>query len=81
MRTTVTLDPDTVAIVEAERARTGASFKEAINSLLRRSAVGAGSSSQFPLRPGKPQIDVADSSELLSRLDLERLAERNLHGC
>lgn len=32
MRTTVTLDPDTVAIVEAERARTGASFKEAIKA-------------------------------------------------
>lgn len=79
MRTTVTLDPDAVAIVEAERARTGATFKEAINNLLRRSASDAGRSlSNFPLRPGKPQIDIADVSALLSSLDEERRAERNL---
>ncbi|MGI8517275.1 MAG: ribbon-helix-helix protein, CopG family [Acidimicrobiia bacterium] len=79
MRTTVTLDPDSVAIVEAERARTGASFKEAINDLLRRSAGGAGGpSNNFPLRPGRPRIDIADVAALLSGLDEERRAERNL---
>jgi hypothetical protein len=36
MRTTVTLDPDVAALIEAERARTDESFRAATNRLLRR---------------------------------------------
>ena len=39
MRTTVTLDADTVALLQAEVARTGLSFKEVLNRALR-SALG-----------------------------------------
>lgn len=79
MRTTVTLDPDSLAIVESERARTGATFKETINDLIRRSGGGkATDTSVFPLRPGKPQIDISDVSAVLSKLDDDRRAERNL---
>jgi hypothetical protein len=36
MRTTVTLDPDVAAKIEAERKRTGKTFKEVLNGGLRR---------------------------------------------
>jgi hypothetical protein len=37
-RTTITLDDDVFAKVRAEMRRTGGSFKETVNSLLRRAA-------------------------------------------
>ncbi|MGI8974603.1 MAG: ribbon-helix-helix protein, CopG family, partial [Gaiella sp.] len=36
MRTTVTLDPDVAALLDAKRARTGKSFKGALDRPLRR---------------------------------------------
>ena len=39
MRTTVTLDPDVAAKVKAEMRRTGRSFKEVLNSMVRKGAV------------------------------------------
>lgn len=36
MRTTITLDDDVAAKLEAERARRGATFKEIVNATLRR---------------------------------------------
>lgn len=39
MRTTVTLDPDVAAKVKAEMRRTGKSFKEVLNSMVRKGAV------------------------------------------
>ena len=36
MRTTITLDSDTAAKVKAEMRRTGLSFKQVVNGLLRR---------------------------------------------
>ena len=36
MRTTVTIDPDTVALLKDEVARTGLSFKEVLNRAVRR---------------------------------------------
>ena len=36
MRTTVTLDDDVAALIESERARTGESFRDALNRLLAR---------------------------------------------
>ncbi|MBS0657376.1 MAG: antitoxin [Verrucomicrobia bacterium] len=40
MRTTVTLDPDTEALLKAETARTGLSFKEVLNRSIRRGLAG-----------------------------------------
>ncbi len=80
MRTTITLDDDVVALVESERARTGESFRAAVNRLLRRSA-----RSDAPPRPstlpelsGRPLVDVSDISELLAALDDERRADRGV---
>ena len=38
MRTTITLEDDVAALIESERARTGESFRAAVNRLLRRGA-------------------------------------------
>lgn len=82
MRTTVTLDDDVSALIDAERARTGESFRSAINRLLRRGARGAGPvldpPPALPLLPGRPLLDVSDVSRVLAVLDDERRAERNL---
>jgi hypothetical protein len=43
MRTTVTIDPDTEALLKAETLRTGMSFKEVLNQSIRRSLVRSGS--------------------------------------
>jgi negative regulator of replication initiation len=70
MRTTVTLDEDVAALIESERARTGESFRDAINRLLRRSARKPGSAAQpLPTLPGRPTLDVSDVSMVLSQLD------------
>ena len=82
MRTTVTLDDDVAALIDAERARTGESFREAINRLLRRgartTAAGSGSAPPLPVLAGRPLLDVSDVSALLAALDDERRAERSL---
>ena len=78
MRTTVTLDPDVEALVEAERARTGETFKQAINRLLRRAARRqTDAAPPLPLLAGRPVLDVTDVSALLATLDEERRAQRS----
>ena len=79
MRTTITLEPDVAALVEAERGRTGESFKEVVNRLLRRSAHRpAGRPVELPRHPGRPLLDVGDVSAVLAALDEERRAQRSL---
>jgi len=80
MRTTVTLDDDVTALIESERARTGETFRDAINRLVRRGArpAMAAASPPLPLLPGRPVLDVSDVSALLATLDDERRAERDL---
>ena len=78
MRTTVTLDEDVAALIERERARTGESFRDAINRLLRRSARSESSRpAPLPLLPGRPLLDVSDVSAVVSRLDDERRSSRD----
>jgi hypothetical protein len=80
MRTTVTLDDDVAALIESERARTGESFRVAVNRLLRRGArVGPRSAAPaIPELPGRPLVDVSDVSALLATLDDERRAGRGI---
>jgi hypothetical protein len=80
MRTTITLDEDVVALIESERARTGESFRAAVNRLIRRGgrAVPRLPSPALPQLPGRPILDVSDVSEVLAALDDERRAERGL---
>jgi hypothetical protein len=80
MRTTITLDDDVAALIESERARTGESFRSAVNRLLRRSARAAPPPvpSVLPELPGRPLVDVSDVSALLAALDDERRAQRGV---
>lgn len=80
MRTTITLDDDVVALIESERARTGDSFRETVNRLLRRSVRSASQTPPPPLPelPGRPLLDVSDVSALLAVLDDERRAQRGV---
>lgn len=50
MRTTITLDADVAAKVKAEMRLTGKSFKEAVNSLLRRSVTAPPQDKDEPFR-------------------------------
>jgi hypothetical protein len=80
MRTTITLDEDVAALVESERARTGESFRAAVNRLLRRGVRAAAPAVPPPLPelPGRPLLDVSDASALLAVLDDERRAPRGV---
>ncbi len=80
MRTTITLDDDVAALIESERARTGESFRAAVNRLLRRGARAGRPPPPRPLPelPGRPLLDVSDVSALLTALDEERRAQRGL---
>lgn len=80
MRTTITLEDDVAALIESERARTGESFRGAVNRLLRRGARAGPPPDAPPLPelPGRPILDVSDVSALLAALDDERRAQRGL---
>ena len=80
MRTTITLDEDVVALIESERARTGESFRSAVNRLLRRSARGTTNPAPWtlPELPGRPLLDLSDVSSVLASLDDERRANRGV---
>jgi hypothetical protein len=78
MRTTVTLDDDVAAAVDAERAATGESFRDALNRLVRRGLVARPNASAppLPLLPGRPAIDISDVSVVIGELDDERALDR-----
>jgi hypothetical protein len=80
MRTTITLDEDVAALIESERARTGESFRSAVNRLLRRSArvPAPPARPMLPELPGRPLVDVSDVSALLAALDDERRVQRGV---
>jgi Ribbon-helix-helix protein, copG family len=74
MRTTVTLDPDLAAKLRALARERGVSFKEALNSTLRRGLTGGGSSKRryrldsrrLGLRPG---VDLEHALRLAGELE------------
>jgi hypothetical protein len=80
MRTTVTLDDDVAALIESERQRTGASFRTAVNRLVRRGARGTSrvAPPALPELAGRPLLDVSDVSALLASLDDARRAQRGV---
>lgn len=80
MRTTLTLDDDVAALIRTERERTGESFRDAVNRLIRngRRPSRPKETPPLPTLPGAPILDVSDVSALLAALDDERLAERGM---
>lgn len=81
MRTTLTLDPDVAAKLRDEARRRGISFKEAVNSNLRRGLAAAGPvSSAYRVRPrpmrAKPGIDLDRAREVADRLEDEEVLRK-----
>lgn len=79
MRTTLTLDDDVAKLIERERARTGETLRQVTNRLLRQGLQrGRARSGQveLPTLPGRPRVDVTDSSAALADLDDEHLAAK-----
>ena len=77
MRTTLTLDDDVAAKVEAEARRTGLSFKETINSMLRLGLAAkrgklprpAFKVKPLPLEPRDRNFDFDNVEALLEQVD------------
>ena len=80
MRTTLTLDEDVAALIRSERERTGESFRDAVNRLIRNGTRPRQPKEgpRLPTLPGAPVLNVSDVSALLAALDDERRAERGV---
>jgi len=78
MRTTVTLDHDTDAIVRAIMRDQGISFKEAINQAIRNAAVPRHRAAvRVPTRRmGAPRVDLDHALALLGELDAEHMLRK-----
>ncbi|MCD6727770.1 MAG: ribbon-helix-helix domain-containing protein [Solirubrobacteraceae bacterium] len=83
MRTTVTLDPDTRALIERAMRERGRSFKEALNDAIRaglapRSPGGERRTSVRDL--GVPRVDLTHALEIADRLEDDVLSRRLVEG-
>lgn len=81
MRTTVTLDPDTRALVERAMRERGLSFKEAVNAAIRAGLGGAGAGPYTaPADLGDARVDVTKSLAVAAALEDDVLARRLAEG-
>lgn len=76
MRTTVTLDPDTAALVERRMKEHGVTFKQALNDAIR-----AGAAPRSPFRTetadlGKPAVPLDRALQLAADLEDDELVRR-----
>lgn len=82
MRTTITLDPDTEALLRREMARTHVNFKRAVNEAIRRGLSGARSAARdvvtvLPFESDyQPGIDRLRLQQLADDLELDAAAAR-----
>lgn len=81
MRTTLTLDPDVAAKLKEVARRQGVSFKEAVNSNLRRGLAGGEPvASPYRVRPrpmgAKPGLDLDRARDLADRLEGEEVLRK-----
>lgn len=81
MRTTVTLDPDLAARLKALARERGVSFKEALNSVLRR-GLTEGDEGARPYRQrtytmgARPGIDLTKALQLAAELEDEEIVRK-----
>jgi hypothetical protein len=85
MRTTLTLDPDVAAKLKEEARRRGVSFKEAVNSSLRRGLTAdEPAATAYRLRPrrlrAKPGLDLDQARDLADRLEDEEVLRKMSTG-
>lgn len=82
MRTTLTLDDDVAAKLESEARRTGLSFKETVNTILRvglDAKRGKGPREPFKVRAfdmGKPLINIDNVQEAIDEIERRERQER-----
>ncbi len=75
MRTTITLDDDVAAELREEMLRSGKSFKDTVNTVLRRGLHTKSLQPQTPaLHPGRelgiyPGVDIDNIEELLDQIE------------
>jgi hypothetical protein len=84
MRTTVTLDPDTEALIRERMRRRGVSFKQALNDAIRESTrLAASDASTFHTRTaalGIPRVNLDRALQLAGELEDEELVRKMRAG-
>ena len=83
MRTTVTLDADTRALVERAMRERGLSFKDAVNEAIRAglgSPSAGGRTYTTPRRLGPARVDLTKTLRLAAELEDDALARRLAEG-
>jgi len=82
VRTTVTLDPDTAALIQRRMRERGISFKEALNDAIR---AGAGEGPKAPFRTataqlGVPPVNLDRALQLAAELEDDELIRKSRLG-
>jgi hypothetical protein len=83
VRTTVTLDPDTYALVQRAMRERGLSFKDAVNEAIRAGlgpAPRPGRSYTTPRRLGPARVDLTKALQVAAELEDDTLARRLAEG-
>jgi hypothetical protein len=82
VRTTVTLDPDTHALVHKLMRQRGVTFKQALNDAIRAGATGrpAPRSYTTPRKMGPPLVDITKALQLAGQLEDEVLIRKLAEG-
>jgi hypothetical protein len=81
VRTTLTLDPDTAALLQRRMAQTGESLKAVVNEAIRAGLVDGPrqSDSEYRLVPrdmGEPRVSVTQALRLAADLEDEEIARK-----
>jgi hypothetical protein len=83
MRTTVTLDDDTVVLLRRRMHERGVSFKQALNDAIRDGAEGRPSPARFATKTadlGVPTVNLDRALQLAADLEDEELLRRQRRG-
>jgi hypothetical protein len=83
MRTTVTLDDDTLAVIHRRMREQGVSFKTALNEAIRDGADGRPAPRQFATRTadlGVPAVNLDRALQIAAELEDEELIRRQRRG-
>ncbi len=83
MRTTVTLDDDTLAVIRRRMREHGVSFKTALNDAIRDGAQGRPAPAAFSTRTadlGVPTVNLDRALRLAAELEDEELIRRQRRG-
>lgn len=79
MRTTITLDPDTEAVVRRRMRERGVSFKQAVNDTIREGARRGGAAEPFrtaSARLGIPVVDLDQALRVAADIEDEELVRK-----